>query len=196
MCKFVIGHGPNVPIFDLNFRKLKRFLWLMTDDGGYDSPNPSDQDRTAQEEPDLGVRQNSAGGAGGDSAPEEKENPSPDLKALEVEGTSPKVSYSDVIVDGSSRSEEYPEFVVKDAVAEVEVPMSLMEEAEPLWTSFIVGYFMNDAPHIGSIHATVNRIWASPLKKTKIDVQFIGKTTVLFRIEDAGIRNRILKRKF
>ena len=168
----------------------------MTDDGGDDSPNPSDQDRTAQEAPNRGVRQNSAGGAGGDSSPEEKENPSPVLKALEVEGTSPKVSYSDVIVDGSSRSEEYPEFVVKDAVAEVEVPMSLMEEAEPLWTSFIVGYFMNDAPHIGSIHATVNRIWASPLKKTKIDVQFIGKTTVLFRIEDAGIRNRILKRKF
>ncbi|KAH0893910.1 hypothetical protein HID58_056339, partial [Brassica napus] len=62
----------------------------MTDDGGDDSPNPSDQDRTAQEAPDLGVRQNSAGGAGGDSAPEENEN-SPDQKALEVEGTSPKI---------------------------------------------------------------------------------------------------------
>ena len=59
-----------------------------------------------------------------------------------------------------------------------------------------MGYFMNDAPHIGSIHATVNRIWAQPGKKPKIDVQFIGKTTVLFRIEDAAIRNRVLGRKF
>ncbi|RID62873.1 hypothetical protein BRARA_E01915 [Brassica rapa] len=71
-----------------------------------------------------------------------------------------------------------------------------MEEAEPLWSCYAVGYFMHDAPHIGSIHATVNRIWASPLKKSKIDVQFIGKTTVLFRIEDAGIRSRVIKRKF
>lgn len=169
---------------------------MIDEGGGDDSPNPSDQDRPAQEAPDLGIQQNSAGGAGGDSALEGKENPSPTLKALVVEGTSPKVSYSDVLLDGSSGLEDYPEFVVKDGVAEVEVPMSLMEEAVPLWNSFVVGYFMNDAPHIGSIHATVNRIWASPLKKTKIDVQFIGKTTVLFRIEDAGIRNRILKRKF
>ncbi|KAH0939105.1 LOW QUALITY PROTEIN: hypothetical protein HID58_006566, partial [Brassica napus] len=31
------------------------------------------------------------------------------------------------------------------------------------------------APHVGSIHATVNRIWASPKGGTKIDVQFIEK---------------------
>lgn len=67
---------------------------------------------------------------------------------------------------------------------------------EPLWRSFVVGYFMNDAPHIGSIHATVNRIWNSLGKKTKIDVQFIRKTTVFFKIEDAVTRNKVLNRKF
>lgn len=113
-----------------------------------------------------------------------------------MEGSQGKVSYSDVLLEGSSITEGFPEFVVRDGVAEVEIPVSLMEDAEPLWRCFIVGYFMNDAPHIGSIHATMNRIWASQGKKSRIDVQFIGKTTILFRIEDAAVRNKILKRKF
>lgn len=33
-------------------------------------------------------------------------------------------------------------------------------------------------------------------KSLKIDVQFIGKITDLFRIDDAGFRSRVLKRKF
>lgn len=40
--------------------------------------------------------------------------------------------------------------MVKDGVEEVEIPTSLMEDVEPLWKNFIVGYFTNDVPHIGS----------------------------------------------
>lgn len=90
----------------------------------------------------------------------------------------------------------HPEFVVTGGVAEVTIPVELMADVEPLWKCFVVGYFMNDAPHIGSIHSTVNRIWSSPGKVSKIDVQFIGKRTVLFRVEDAQVRSRIIKRKF
>ncbi|RID53730.1 hypothetical protein BRARA_G01107 [Brassica rapa] len=107
-----------------------------------------------------------------------------------------KVSYSEALVEGSAQSVAEPVFVVKDGIAEVAVPAELLEEEDPLWKCFLVGYFMNGAPHIGSIHATVNRIWGSPGKGPKIDVQFIGKTTVLFRIVDEGVRSRILKRKF
>ncbi|KAG2275831.1 hypothetical protein Bca4012_044042 [Brassica carinata] len=123
---------------------------------------------------------------------------SPDDHPLVEKGNSVSlpVSYSNVLIDGSSLVEESPDFEVKDGVAEVTIPGALMEGVEPLWGCYVVGYFMHDAPHIGSIHATVNRIWASPLKNNKIDVQFIGKTTVLFRIEDAGIRSRVIKRKF
>ncbi|KAF3586341.1 hypothetical protein F2Q69_00027368 [Brassica cretica] len=49
-----------------------------------------------------------------------------------------EVSYSDVLVDSSPGSEEYPKFVVKDGVEEVEIPTSLMEEVEPLWNNFIM----------------------------------------------------------
>ena len=59
-----------------------------------------------------------------------------------------------------------------------------------------MGYFIGDAPHVGSIHATVNRIWTGHKAGTKIDVQFIAKNTVLFRIENDQMRNRVIQRKY
>ncbi|CAL9217216.1 unnamed protein product [Arabidopsis halleri] len=55
---------------------------------------------------------------------------------------------------------------------------------------------MGDVPHIGTIHATVNRIWTIFDKSAKIDVQIISKTAVLFRIASPRTRERILKRKY
>lgn len=89
-----------------------------------------------------------------------------------------------------------PDFVVKDRVANVFILEDLMEDVDPLCKYFVVGYFMNDAPHIGHIHSTVNRIRSSPRKMSKTDVQYIGKRTVLFRVGDAQERSRILRRKF
>lgn len=87
-----------------------------------------------------------------------------------------------------------PEFEIVDGVADIEIPVEIFEDVEPLWKSFVVGYFIGDSPSIGSIHSTVNRIWSSP--KSKIDVQFISKRTVLFRIEDEQMRKRVLRRKY
>lgn len=87
-----------------------------------------------------------------------------------------------------------PDFEIVDGVADIEIPTEIFEDVEPLWKSFAVGYFMGDSPFIGSIHSTVNRIWSSP--KSKIDVQFISKRTVLFRIEDEQMRKRVLRRKY
>ncbi|KAJ4875797.1 hypothetical protein Rs2_40815 [Raphanus sativus] len=75
-------------------------------------------------------------------------------------------------------------FDVVDGIANLKIPDEIFDEAELLWKSFVVGYFIGDAPHIGPVHATVNRIWSSPKAGTKIDVQFIEKNTVLFRIEN------------
>ncbi|KAF2605682.1 hypothetical protein F2Q70_00026015 [Brassica cretica] len=57
---------------------------------------------------------------------------------------------------------------------------------------FVVGYFIGGTPHVGSIHATVNRIWSSPKAGSKIDVQFIDKNTVLFRIDNNQMRSRVI----
>ncbi|KAL0678440.1 hypothetical protein Bca4012_006421 [Brassica carinata] len=45
----------------------------------------------------------------------------------------------------------------------------LVEDVDPLWKCFVMGYFMNDALHISSIHSTMNKIWSSPGKVSKID---------------------------
>lgn len=36
--------------------------------------------------------------------------------------------------------------------------MRFFDEAELLWKSYVVVYFNEEAPHVGLIHATVNRI--------------------------------------
>ncbi|KAG2292820.1 hypothetical protein Bca52824_039489 [Brassica carinata] len=113
-----------------------------------------------------------------------------------VEDMAERVSYSEALTVGSSGVELKPDFIVKDGVVEVAIPEEVFADVVPLWKYFFVGYFMNEAPHIGPIHATVNRIWNLPGKRTRIDVQFIGKTTVLFRIEDEEVRKRVLKKKF
>lgn len=85
---------------------------------------------------------------------------------------------------------------VVNGVASIQIPAEIFDEAELLWKSFVVGYFIGDAPHVGSIHATVNRIWSSPKAGSKIDVQFIEKNTVLFRIDNSQMRSRVLQRKY
>ncbi|CAF2157494.1 BnaAnng22080D [Brassica napus] len=109
--------------------------------------------------------------------------------------------------DGSPRSAPWvkkkmgggePEAIVDvvDGVASLQIPEEIFDEAELLWKSYVVGYFIGDAPHVGSIHATVNRIWSAPKAGTKIDVQFIEKNTVLFRIENSQMRSRVIQRKY
>lgn len=80
---------------------------------------------------------------------------------LAREGSVKKTSYSNAVRDDLDEAIK-PDFVVKDGVDDVSIPEELMEDVDPRWKYFVVGYFMNDAPHIGSIHLTLNRIWSSP----------------------------------
>ncbi|KAG2266067.1 hypothetical protein Bca52824_073146 [Brassica carinata] len=98
--------------------------------------------------------------------------------------------------DLAGRGEAEPVIDIVDGIATLQIPDAIFDEAELLWKSFVVGYFIGDAAHVGSIHATVNRIWTGPKAGTKIDVQFIAKNTVLFRIENDQMRNRVIQRKY
>ncbi|KAF3593051.1 hypothetical protein DY000_02020508 [Brassica cretica] len=62
------------------------------------------------------------------------------------------------LVVGSSR----PVFEVSNGVAAIDIPEDIYTSSDPLWKNYVVGYFIGDAPHVGSIHAIVNRIWTSP----------------------------------
>lgn len=70
----------------------------------------------------------------------------------------------------------------------------IMSDSNPLWKCYIVGYSIGDALRIGSIHATVNRIWLSTKIGPNFEVPFIEKNTLLFRRECLDER-RVLQRK-
>ncbi|KAL0773994.1 hypothetical protein Bca101_039145 [Brassica carinata] len=59
---------------------------------------------------------------------------------------------------------------VVDGVVSITIPDEILSDPDPLWRCYAVGYFIGDAPHVGTIHATVNRIWPSPKQGSKIDV--------------------------
>lgn len=85
---------------------------------------------------------------------------------------------------------------VINGVAKAAIPPELLENSQPLWTNYIIGYFIGDAPHIGKVHATINRLWSTPDRALKIDAQFLNPKAVLFRIENGQVRSRVLRRQF
>ncbi|CAL9224751.1 unnamed protein product [Arabidopsis halleri] len=95
-----------------------------------------------------------------------------------------------------SRKESWSSFEVVNGVANLTIPDAVVDNSIPLWKNFAVGHFMGDAPHVGTIHATVNRIWTVTEKASKIDVQFLTKSSVLFRIDSKRIREHVLERRY
>ncbi|KAL0723002.1 hypothetical protein Bca4012_037601 [Brassica carinata] len=71
------------------------------------------------------------------------------------------------------------QFDLINDIADFAIPEDVYVISDPLWKSNVVGYFIGDAPHVGSI---------IPGAKEKIDVQFISKTSFLFRTESEALR--------
>lgn len=59
---------------------------------------------------------------------------------------------------------------------------------------YLIGKFLDTAPHIAKIHATVNKIWNQGDKKMLIDVHVVDETTMKFKVLNPGMRAQILKR--
>ncbi|CAN6828846.1 unnamed protein product, partial [Brassica oleracea] len=98
---------------------------------------------------------------------------------------SQKALYSAVASDQNEPSIHFsPEVVMQEGVAVVDLPEEVTNDSKPLWESYVVGHFIGDPPHIGKVHATVNRLWTTKEKPSMIDAQFIAPKTALFRIED------------
>ncbi|KAH0906240.1 hypothetical protein HID58_038067, partial [Brassica napus] len=71
-----------------------------------------------------------------------------------------------------------------------EIPAAILSDPNPLWRCYVVGHFIGDAPHVGSIHATVNRIWTQAKGSPRIDVQFIEKNT---KEKNLNVVNELLR---
>ncbi|XP_024009612.1 uncharacterized protein LOC18013789 isoform X2 [Eutrema salsugineum] len=126
-------------------------------------------------------------------SPEVKEAVSTSLK--EVVGVEPIGKTWSSVVAEKSRLQKY-EVVVEevDGVETIQVPDDVFDNAPPLWEDCIIGKFVSKAPHVGFIHMTVNKIWTLGSKTIKVDVFVVDDTTVKFKIPDASIRARVLRR--
>ncbi|KAG7556371.1 hypothetical protein ISN44_As11g024100 [Arabidopsis suecica] len=83
---------------------------------------------------------------------------------------------------------------MQDGVGSVMVPDEVFEDSSPLWEDFLIGKFLDTAPHVAKVHAIVNKIWAMGDKSQMIDVHALNSTTLKFRIVNPITRNRILRR--
>lgn len=76
----------------------------------------------------------------------------------------------------------------------VEIPDDVVVNANSLWEDFLIGKFLDTAPHIARIHAVVNKMWRDGGKGKLVEVYEVDSTTMKFRVEDPAMRARILKR--
>lgn len=83
---------------------------------------------------------------------------------------------------------------VKEGVGSVDVPDEVFQDASPLWEDFLIGNFLTDVPHIAKVHAIVNKIWAMGDTSQPIKVFLVNATTMKFRICDAALHKRVLRR--
>ena len=86
------------------------------------------------------------------------------------------------------------EVTMKDGIGSVKVPEEITKDVPPLWDDFLVGKFLDTAPHIAKVHAIVNKIWNLNDKAQKIEVYEVNQTTMKFRIPNQADRRRILRR--
>ncbi|KAL0789355.1 hypothetical protein Bca101_005601 [Brassica carinata] len=82
---------------------------------------------------------------------------------------------------------------MEDGIGSVEIPDEVFKDPQPLWEDFLIGKFLDKAPHIGKVHEIVNTIWASD-KSQMVEVYEINPTTMKFRILDSAMRERVLRR--
>ena len=98
-------------------------------------------------------------------------------------------------VQGKKHLQKYEvEISMEDGVGSIKVPEEITKDVVPLWNDFLIGKFLDVAPHIAKVHAIVNKVWALNDKTQKIDVFEVNSTTMKFRIPNQADKNRILRR--
>ncbi|XP_022559972.1 uncharacterized protein LOC111206840 [Brassica napus] len=86
------------------------------------------------------------------------------------------------------------EISTQDGKNKVVIPDEVLANSTPLWDDFIVGKFLDLAPHMAKVHMVVNKIWKYGELESKVDVYDVNATMMRFRISNPKAREKILKR--
>lgn len=125
---------------------------------------------------------------------EKRDGSMDDLKVQEQDLGGSKGSWIGA-VQGQKILRKYEvEVTMKDGIGSVLVPEEITKDVPPLWDDFLIGKFLDVAPHIAKVHAIVSKIWNLNDKALKIEVYEVNSTMMKFRIPNQADRRRILRR--
>ena len=82
----------------------------------------------------------------------------------------------------------------KDGIHMVEIPNEVLENTTPLWEDFVVGKFLDLAPHVAKVHMVLNKIWKYGDSATKVEVFEVNATTMRFKVSSPKAREKVLRR--
>lgn len=112
----------------------------------------------------------------------------------QISKSSKGVSWVEVAQDKKVLKKFEVEVLSKDGVHSVEIPDEILDNSTPLWDDFIVGKFLDLAPHVAKVHMVVNKIWRYGDPDTKVDVYEVNPTTMRFKVSNQRAREKILRR--
>lgn len=86
------------------------------------------------------------------------------------------------------------EISTKGGKQTVEIPDAVVTGSTPLWDDFVVGKFLDLAPHVAKVHMVLNKIWRYGDLSAKVEVYEVNATMMRFKISDPKARKKILRR--
>lgn len=99
------------------------------------------------------------------------------------------------VAEDKKRLKKYEVRVLtKEGKHSVAIPEEILTDSTPLWDDFVVGKFMDLAPHMAKVHMVVNKIWRYGELASSVDVYEVNVTTMRFRISNPKAREKVLKR--
>ncbi|XP_013739516.1 uncharacterized protein LOC106442368 [Brassica napus] len=82
----------------------------------------------------------------------------------------------------------------KDGKCKVAIPDDIFSDSTPLWEEFVVGKFLDIAPHIAKVHMVVNKIWSYGDTASKVEVYDVDARTMRFKVSNSKAREKVIKR--
>ena len=107
---------------------------------------------------------------------------------------SKKVSWVEVAQERKVLRRYDLQIIESEGQKSVEIPDEVIKNVNPLWEDYLIGKFLDIAPHVARVHAVVNKIWSYGDRKQVIDIQVIDETTIKFRISSPMVRAKVFRR--
>ena len=106
----------------------------------------------------------------------------------------PDQSWVNIAKDKKTLKKYDVEILDKGGKQTVEIPEEVISESTPLWDDFVIGKFLDRAPHVAKVHMVLNEIWRYGELSTKVEVYEVDDTTMRFKVSDPKAREKILRR--